>query len=268
MLGIQNSRFNSYLLVATLATMDIGNMHGSMNEHAKQTVRHLPGNGAIEMSISTVFSSSVEAILRQLLPAPGCAKIGPFISFEHFFPARDAQRPGTALAKNVTLEAVSLTYTFHPSFEWRGLRKVPSGKPHCIQWWIVVPGEVFDEHVVIPEHAAGSLPQIEIAGASVRVVLGEAYGKKSPVLAFDHGLVLECTLDTDHSFSVPSSLREAAIYVVKGRVSINQDVFEEGSLAITAPGWPVKLLALESSNLIVFGGNPPRISRGAPQWSW
>ena len=239
-----------------------------MNDHSKQTVQRIQGNSAIDLSISANDSDTGKSILRQLLPAPGCAKVGPFISFKHSYPAIDAQRPGVALALNVMLEAVSLTYTFQPTVERRDLQNAPSVKPHCIQLWVAAPAEVFDEQDVTPEHAATSLPVFDIAGASVRVVLGDAYGKQSPVLPFDHGLVLECTLNTDQGFNVPASLRESAIYVVSGRVSINQDEFGEGMLAITAQGWPVKLLALESSTLIVFGGNPARASKGSPQWSW
>lgn len=239
-----------------------------MSGDPQQVVKRSPGSGAIELTISAK-APGVDAInCRQLLPAPGCALVGPFVAFEHFRLAIESHRPGVSLALNTSVEAVSMRYTFGIPAGQADTHGAAHVQHHSILCWIAAPGETFEQQPGTAHVEPTLLPTINIAGTTVRVVLGYAFGQESPVMPFRHGHLLECNLPDGSVFNVPQGQAECAVYVAHGVTGIDGQKFEAGTLAVTARGWPVKLVAVENSVVFVIGGNPPSISKGSPRWSW
>ena len=105
-------------------------------------------------------------------------------------------------------------------------------------------------------HAAGELPELEIAGVTVRVIIGEAFEHASPVQSLSSTLYLECRLPEGTELELPEAYRELAAYVVSGDILIDQHAYSDGTMAVACPGNPVRLAARKDSLVMVIGGDP------------
>jgi hypothetical protein len=240
-----------------------------MSDTPTQTVTDVAGAGAIEKSITARELVIADGdTLRQLLPAPGCARVGPFVSFEHVRLEATPQCSGVRLNVNAGLEAASINYGFRPEELQSGAIEAVGVEAHRIQCWVAIPAETNHESLGFEKLDSADLPIISVADTAVRVVLGAALGQESPLLRNCPATFLHCAIPAGAEFKPPGVSREYAVYVVSGKVTIDGRSYTAGAMAVAAPGWPVVITAQSRSAVIVFGGTAPRNSRGSPKWVW
>ncbi|MCB1950273.1 pirin-like C-terminal cupin domain-containing protein, partial [Nitrosomonas sp.] len=106
------------------------------------------------------------------------------------------------------------------------------------------------------------IPEVEIDGIAVRVLIGSAYGVTSPVVTFAETLYLEATLAPGESLALPS-IQEAALYVVDGEVSVDGTLLQQyrmmtlencGGTAVTAT--TQKTQDTPATRIALIGGEP------------
>jgi redox-sensitive bicupin YhaK (pirin superfamily) len=144
-----------------------------------------------------------------------------------------------------------------------------SSRLHGIQSWMALPTDQQEIEPDFVHYPAENLPELEQDGLQVRVIIGEAYGVRSPVVIIGEAygvrspvksycpmLYLECRAKQGSTLNLPEVYEEQAVYVVSGEVDIDEQRLSSGVMAVTSPGEAVQMTATADSRVMVIGGAP------------
>ncbi len=126
----------------------------------------------------------------------------------------------------------------------------------ALQNWVALPLDREETDPAFLHHPADTLPIVTDTGVEARVLVGSAYGVRSPVRPLSETLYLDIRLDAGQSIPLPADIVERAIYLLDGRIDIAGDVFDPAHLLLFRPGDRITVRALTQSHLIVLGGDP------------
>ncbi len=224
-------------------------------------------------------------IVRRLLPAAARQAVGPFLFFDHFGPISAAPDDNHDVRAHPHIGLATVTYLFEGAMEhrdstgvvqriepgainWmtagRGIvhsERTPAdlrGKPrrsHGLQLWAALPAA--DEELA-PSFAhtpAAAIPAIEVGGAQLRVLIGSAFGARSPVVVRSDTLYLDIALAAGDALPLPPAA-ERAIYVVQGSVTLDGADVAEHMMAVLTPGDEPMLAAAADARVVLIGGEP------------
>ena len=125
-----------------------------------------------------------------------------------------------------------------------------------IQAWAALPKSHEEAAPAFAHHGAGELPRIAGEGKTVRLVMGSAYGVRSPVEFPHEALFAEAVLAPGSVLPLDPDHDERAVYVASGKIDIAGTPFAAGQLLIFKPGDRISVLALAQSRLMLLGGEP------------
>ena len=104
-------------------------------------------------------------------------------------------------------------------------------------------------------HKANALPQFQDGGATARLILGEAYGKTSPVTMQSETFYLDVILEPDAPFPLPDNHEDRGIYVSDGSIEVGGDTFEAGRMMVFRSGDRISVKAgQQGARLMALGG--------------
>jgi redox-sensitive bicupin YhaK (pirin superfamily) len=221
--------------------------------------------------------------VRRALPVKEQRKIGPWIFFDHAGPATFAPGEGVDVRPHPHINLATVTYMFEGSFMHRDslgneiaiapgdINLMVAGKGivhsertpdelraaghtlHALQLWLALPEEDEEIDPAFYHYDAAELPTTEVDGIPIRVMMGEAYGLRSPVKTFAETLYFEADLKAGQSLKLPEA-EERGVYVAAGQIAINGREVNEFSLAVleNAPGTCVT--ASQDSRIALIGG--------------
>jgi redox-sensitive bicupin YhaK (pirin superfamily) len=241
--------------------------------------------GSIELVIEPKEADLGEFTVRRALPSSKRRMVGPFIFFDHMGPAEFPPGQGIQVRPHPHIGIATVTYLFEGEIMHRDslgfVQPIQAGavnlmtagrgivhseragedlsitsKLHGIQSWMALPTDMEECEPAFVHYPAGELPELNIAGVNVRVIIGEAYEHNSPVMSHSSTLYLECRLPEGSELALPESYRELAAYVVSGDVQIDQHAYGDGVMAVACPESPVQLAARKDSHVMVIGGDP------------
>lgn len=223
-------------------------------------------------------------VVGRVLPAPQRRLVGPFIFFDHMGPVDMPPDTGMDVRPHPHIGLATVTYLlageiFHRDslgsaqairpgdVNWmiagRGIvhseRTAPelrrSGQHvHGLQAWVAVPTEREADEPAFFHHPASSLPMVALPGANLRLIAGDAYGAKSPVVVSSPTFYVDARLEAGATLTLPDEHAERACYVVSGEVRVAGHTFGERSLLIAKPAERVVLEALRESRVMLLGG--------------
>ncbi len=209
-------------------------------------------------------------VVRRALPSAGTRSVGPFVFFDQMGPVAIAPGQGLDVRPHPHIGLATVTYLFEGAIlhrdtlgnvqriepgavNWmtagRGIAhsertppdvRASGGTLHGIQLWVALP-KALEETEPTFVHTPAS--QIPFGAEGVRVVLGEAYGVRSPVRIGSSMFYLAAELKAGASLKLPDA-RERAVYDTS-----------TGQLSVHAPG-EVVLRAAQRVRLLVLGGEP------------
>jgi redox-sensitive bicupin YhaK (pirin superfamily) len=223
--------------------------------------------------------------VRRVLPAPGRRMIGPFVFFDQVGPADFAAGQGIDVRPHPHVCLATVTYLFEGMLMHRdslgsaqliepgavnlmtagrgivhseraGPDRSVASRLHGIQSWMALPAAHEETDPDFSHYPATSIPSLQIGDAQVRVVLGEAFGSRSPVKVFSTTLYLDVRLPAGSRFHLPRTVPELAVHVVEGDVAHAGERVEGGVMAVLREGHDLQLEALSPARLIVIGGEP------------
>lgn len=224
--------------------------------------------------------------VRRAVPSMQKRSVGPFVFVDEFGPTLFGAGDGIDVPPHPHIGLATVTYLFAGEQTHRdslGTRQLirpgdvnwmtaGSGIAHSertppalraagstlfgVQTWVALPAAHEEVAPSFAHHGIVDLPVIEDAGKSVRLIVGSAYGARSPVATFSETLYLDAALQAGAVLPLPAEHEERAVYVVSGRVRIGGDDFPPRQLLVLRPGDPVAVEALEETRLMVFGGEP------------
>ena len=233
-------------------------------------------------------------VVRRLLPAAGQRSVGPFIFFDHFGPAEELPGVNHDVRPHPHIGLATVTYLFEGAMmhrdslgteqviapgaiNWmtagRGivhserkpehLRDVPFTN-HGLQLWTALPLEHEEAEPAFSHTPADAIPEVSVQDARVRVLVGEAFGARSPVPALSPTLYLDIWLPAGGRMELPALAEERALYPVAADVEVDGEVLAQRKMAVLTAGSTVTLFAPTEVRLVLVGGAP----LDAPRHMW
>jgi hypothetical protein len=224
-------------------------------------------------------------VLR-VLPHAARRAVGPFVFVDHFGPTVLAPGRGMDVRPHPHIGLATVTYLFDGAVIHRdSIGSVQRIEPGAVNWmvagrgvvhserspdderrrghvlhgmqtWVALPAEREEDPPAFEHYAAAALPRIERAGARIHLLIGRAFGEKSPVATLSDTLYCALELDAEAQVSLPPEHAERAVYVVDGRVSIDGEPVAAGQLAVLAASRTVELAARRPARAMLLGGAP------------
>jgi len=239
--------------------------------------------GAVELIIEPQEKDLGEFTVRRVLPAAERQTVGPFIFFDHMGPAELPPGVGIQVRPHPHIGIATVTYLFEGEImhrdslgfvqpiQARAVNLMTAGRGivhseragddldetarlHGIQSWMALPDHEEEHEPAFKHYPAADLPEFDMDGVTVRVIIGEAYGHTSPVHSYSGTLYLECSMPPGSTFTLPDNQPELAACIVSGEVTIDGPTYTEGLMAIACPGATLELTSNSDSRVMVIGG--------------
>lgn len=220
----------------------------------------------------------------RLLPHLSQRAVGPWVFFDHMGPAQFAPGLGINVRPHPHINLATVTYLFsgeilhrdslgslqtiHPGdlnlmIAGRGIvhseretqeQQQQSRNLHGLQLWLALPDEFEEIEPEFIHYPAASLPTTSLNKVPVKVLMGEAYGLRSPVKTLSATLYVEAELQAGQSLSLPENIPELAVYVATGAVQLQEQKLEAYTLCVVDSTQQGELLALKDSRIAMIGG--------------
>src|SRR5207245_3929647 len=107
---------------------------------------------------------------------------------------------------------------------------------HGLQLWAALPQAYEETEPSFAHTAAEDIPSLDVQGVKVRVLVGEAFGARSPVATFSKTVYLDLAVPAGARFELPALAPELAIYAVDGDLSIDDEPVEQHTMAMLPDG--------------------------------
>jgi redox-sensitive bicupin YhaK (pirin superfamily) len=226
--------------------------------------------------------------VRRVLPAAAQRSVGPFVFFDHFGPVTLAAETDSDVGPHPHIGLATVTYLFEGrmahrdslgtvreiapgAVNWmtagRGIvhsERTPAdlrGRPramHGLQLWVALPPDQEQCEPAFQHVGAGEIPECTVDGlhgqVKVRVLVGEAFGARSPVRAASPTLYLDLDLPAGTRWTLPALAEQQALYAPTQALRIDGAELPPQTMAVLPPGAPVLLEADAPVRCVLIGG--------------
>ncbi len=222
-------------------------------------------------------------VVRRLLPAAQRQAVGPFVFFDHFGPITAGPEDNHDVRAHPHIGLATVTYLFEGAMAHRDstgvVQRIEPGainwmsagrgivhsertpqdlrgkarRNHGLQLWAALPAADEEMAPSFAHTPAAELPQLELGGAVVRVLIGSAFGATSPVAVRSPTLYLDITMQPGDAFPLPLAA-ERALYVVDGAVEIDGVTVPPFTMVLLAADDEPLLSASAASRAVLIGG--------------
>lgn len=225
-------------------------------------------------------------VVRRMLPSMAVRTVGPFVFFDHIGPVVLEPGRGVDVRPHPHIGLSTMTYLFDGVFTHRdstgivqdirpgavnwmtagrgvahsertpAIERAQGHRMHGVQFWVGLPQADAEVEPSFTHVAAGDLPAWSEQGGALRLrlVAGEALGRRSPVPVHSRLFCLDIDLDAGARFTLPAEHAERAIQVVVGAIDVDGKALSMHDMLVLGRG-DVHLHAATSSRLVVFGGD-------------
>ena len=225
-------------------------------------------------------------VVRRYLPAAVKQAVGPFIFFDHFGPVDVPLDADHDVRPHPHIGLATVTYLFEGAMEHRDslgtLQRIEPGainwmtagrgivhsertpkdlvgvphRTHGLQLWAALPKAHEEEEPSFSHTPAAAIPEMDIDGARVRVLIGSAFGHTSPVKTFSQTLYLDVCLKAGQQLALASLPAEAALYPVSGSVEVDGAAVPQNAMALLETSSSQRVAALTDAQFVIIGGEP------------
>ena len=231
-------------------------------------------------------------IVARLLPSPRRRMVGPFVFVDHMGPVELAPGVGFDVRPHPHIGLSTVTYFLagenvhrdslgtvqvnrpgdinlmtagrgvvhseraDPAFRAAG------GKMHGVQIWLALPDANEDDEPSFEHHPAATLPEVALTvGVRGRVLIGAAFGARSPVRHPSEPLLVYLELDAGASVEVAAEVAERGLFVIEGAVEVGGDEIATNQLAVLCSHKTATVTASAPTRAMLLGGapHPPRL---------
>ncbi len=222
-------------------------------------------------------------IVRRLLPAAAQRSVGPFVFFDHFGPVEAGPLDNHDVRPHPHIGLATVSYLFEGAMmhrdslgavqriepgaiNWmtagRGivhsertpddLRSAPR-RSHGLQLWTALPQDDEEMDPSFVHTPAAALPVVQRGGATVRVLIGEAFGASSPVAVRSPTLYADITLRAGAELSLPLA-EERALYGVDAPFVLDGELIAPLQMVLLRAGEQPLLAAQADARVMLIGG--------------
>ena len=222
--------------------------------------------------------------VRRVLPAAAQRSVGPFVFFDHFGPVTLAADTDSDVGPHPHIGLATVTYLFEGrmahrdslgtaceiepgAINWmtagRGIvhsERTPvdlrgrARAMHGLQLWVALPAEDEQCEPAFQHVGAGEIPEGSVDGVQVRVLVGEAFGLRSPVRAASPTLYLDLDLPAGARWTLPALAEQQALYVPTGRLRLDGAELPPQTMAVLGAGAGVVLETDAPTRCVLIGG--------------
>ena len=259
----------------------VGAYHGAADLGTLWTQRTMP----IELLLRGRNTDVGGLPVSRVLPQAKRRSVGPFVFVDHMGPATMQPDHALDVRPHPHIGLATVTYLFAGAIVHRDstgcVQRIEPGDVnwmtagrgivhsertpddmrkrafavHGVQTWIALPLEHEDAEPSFMHGAERDLPLIERPGATLRVVAGHAFGKRSPVPVLSDTVYCALELQPGAAMEIPEEHAERAVLVASGTVQIDGQAAAAGELAVLAAG-DARIVATQTSQLMLLGGAP------------
>lgn len=224
--------------------------------------------------------------VRRFLPAPRRRTVGPFIFFDHFGPVTEEPDVDHDVRPHPHIGLATVTYLFDGAMMHRdslgteqviepgAINWMSAGKGiahserrpgslrrtayvnHGLQLWVALPKALEDGEPSFAHTPAADIPEDAVQGATVRVLVGQAFGLRSPVVPASPTLYLDLRLNDGYSLELPALAPELAAYAVEGELMVDGQPVPPTQMVVLDAGKGVHLQGRGATRLALVGGDP------------
>jgi len=225
-------------------------------------------------------------VVRRYLPAAAKQAVGPFIFFDHFGPVDVPADADHDVRPHPHIGLATVTYLFEGAMEHRDslgtLQRIEPGainwmtagrgivhsertpkdlvgvphRTHGLQLWAALPVAHEEDEPSFAHTPAAAIPEMEVDGARVRVLIGSAFGRSSPVKTFSQTLYLDVSLKAGQQLALTGLPAEAALYPVSGSVDIDGAPVPQNTMALLDTSISQRVNAGTDAQFVIIGGEP------------
>lgn len=129
---------------------------------------------------------------------------------------------------------------------------------HGLQLWVALPPTLEDCEPAFQNVPAGDIPAFDASpGVRVRVLVGSAWDRTSPVRTVSETLYLDVTMAANARFTLPPLAPELAVYGVDRDYALDSKTVAASEMVVLASGRGAQLRAgPDGARLVVIGGAP------------
>ena len=223
--------------------------------------------------------------VRRLLPAVARQAVGPFLFFDHFGPITAGPDDNHDVRAHPHIGLATVTYLFEGAMQHRdstgAVQRIEPGainwmtagsgivhsertpddlrgstrRSHGLQLWAALPAADEEMAPSFAHTPAADIPALEVGGAQVRVLVGNAFGATSPVVVRSPTLYLDIALQVGDALPLPLAA-ERAVYVVEGAVQLDGEMLAPQTLTVLTAGDEPLLSADGPARVVLIGGEP------------
>jgi redox-sensitive bicupin YhaK (pirin superfamily) len=222
--------------------------------------------------------------VHRTLPSRERTMVGPFIFFDQMGPAKLEPGTGIDVRPHPHIGLATVTYLFDGAIAHRdslgtyariepgavNLMTAGAGIVHSerspqelraegpvlsgLQTWLALPLALEETTPDFEHTPANALPAIESDGASVRLVMGEAWGQRSPVTCHSPTIYADIQLAVGASLPIDAGPEERALYLVAGDATVEGNPLASSHLTLLKPGLAATLRSNGGARVMLAGG--------------
>ncbi len=231
--------------------------------------------------------------VNRLLPAVERRTIGPFVFLDHFGPIDFEPGMNIDVRPHPHIGLATVTYLFEGALMHRdSLGSVQRIEPGAINWmnagrgivhsertpddlrsvghrihglqlWVGLPHSLEESAPVFTHTPAEQLEKFSDQNTEVRLLLGEAFGRRSPVKVASPTLFMSLRLQARTPLVLPALAPELAVYPINGSVSVDGAALAVRTLGVVGSEG-CRLEAADECTVMVIGGAPLE----GPRYLW
>jgi redox-sensitive bicupin YhaK (pirin superfamily) len=223
--------------------------------------------------------------VRRVLPSAQRQAVGPFLFFDHFGPVTAQPAENHDVRPHPHIGLATVTYLFEGAMLHRdstgAVQRIEPGainwmtagrgivhsertpddlrtsvrRSHGLQLWAALPIEDEELEPAFEHTPAAVIPVVEQQGASVRVLIGAAYGRASPVKTRSPTLYLDIALRRGAALPLPPAA-ERALYALDAPFTLDGETVPPRQMVVLTEGEQPSLGASGDARVVLIGGQP------------
>lgn len=225
--------------------------------------------------------------VRRLLPAALRRAVGPFVFFDHFGPVALGPEVDSDVGGHPHIGLATVSYLFDGNLmhrdslgtvqaiapgavNWmtagRGIvhservteqERQRSRQLHGLQLWVALPPALEEIEPAFQHVPASDVPELTLPDATVRVLVGQAFGLRSPVRTASETLYLDVQLAPNADWTLPPAASEMALYSPEQSLQVDGQPVAAQTLVVLPDHQGATLRAgARGARFVVIGGAP------------
>jgi len=239
----------------------------------------------INLIIEERPSSIGNFLVGRLLPFKDRKTVGPFAFIDHMGPALMHDNENIDIGPHPHIGLSTLTYLFEGSMMHRDslgtsmeimpgeVNWMTAGKGivhsertpdhlrhsdkmmHGLQIWVALPKELEQMEPSFAHISAEEIPSWHIDGVAIKLIAGEAFGRKSPVPVYSPLYFIELKSTVMQHVNLSSELfGESGLYILEGSIESDGNTFLPKQLLVTKDSSTCGFTMNDNTTVYIFGG--------------